>query len=453
MTTIRSKNCMFFILVAFLLVIIFVFYFKSSIAINETSKISRMEEILFERSFPEIEMQERVLRLENSLFKQTFSKDTLESRIKRLDDYLFSGKDVTPLGLVIEKGYSQEELQKNVSGYENVETKEVTEENFLRLLVDIINEERSFMGLLPLVEDTIAGKIAQEQAYDIALKGYLTHFNLKNQGPDERYTLAGGTGALTEIIKGFQVSGQGKGITLTTLLAKQLVQAIKANSDDVQLINSPQVTHIGVGCQITSDKKAFASVMEFVVKGGDFEPLKPTIFLGEKLDVQGRINKPYKFKAISVGYLENVISDHKVYKKTYFDNESLGQYFPPQEYIAYGDTGKSNIAKVVKGLGVIGAIGAAPFTGGASAVLAPVFLSSLQSGPPREIPLKGGIKAKSNGEFYGNIDLNYQGMSGLYFVNVLAERDGINYPLVISRRTVGVIHQADPVIGVTNDKM
>ena len=78
-----------------------------------------------------------------------------------------------------------------------------------------------------------------------------------------------------------------------------------------------------------------------------------------------------------------------------FDNESLMPYLLPQDYIAYSDTAKNNIAKVLKGIGAVAAIAGAPFTGGATAVLAPVLLSSIQNGPPREIPLKGGIKLNS----------------------------------------------------------
>lgn len=436
-------NCLLFKFLGFLFFLsaIFVFFLSCSFAVDHSSQISRMEEVVFGKALLDLDLLDRVSKLEGGLFKKTFSQDTLEGRLKRLDYYLFQGKNFS-----VGEGYSQDVL-KEAGGYENAETIEVTDREFLQILFEVINEERSFQGLLPLKIDAIANKVAEEHALELILKGHLSHFNLKNQGPDERYSLSGGTGALTEVIKGFQVTENNKEVILTPLLVKQLVQAILNNSDDVHIIKSSYVTHIGTGIAMTKNKKGFVSVIEFLIKQGEFEPLKPKIYLGEKLDISGKVSKPYKFKAISIAYFDNLGTESKIYKEPYFDNDSIKPYFPPQEYIAYGDTSKSNIAKFVKGLGFIGAIGAAPFTGGASAILAPVFLSSLQGGPPREIPLKGGVKAKKSGEFLGSIDLNYESRVGLYLINVLSEFPGANYPIVISRRTVRIIHAMNHVIG------
>lgn len=323
-------------------------------------------------------------------------------------------------------------------GYENTQTIELSYDDFVDDFIRLLNEERSYKGLLPLIKDDIATKVARDQANDLIFKKYLSYFNLKNQGPDERYTLLGGTGALLEVIKGFEVEDSQNLVKLNELLAKHLIEAIKVNADDSQIFFSPYVTHIGAGFSLDKQRRKFVSVIDFVTKGGEFDPLRPELRLSEKLNISGKVTHPFKFRAVSVAYFDETKMTEREDVNYYFDNDSLVPYFPPQDYIAYGDKTKSNFVNVLKVIGFVGAIGAAPFTAGATSIVAPVILSSIQNSPPREIPLKRGIKANSKGDFEGEIDLNYQGKTGLYVVSVLGELPSVNFPIVISRRTVRV---------------
>ena len=325
---------------------------------------------------------------------------------------------------------------KRVNGYENNLAKELTHDEFINHLLVDINEQRSLKGLLPLSSDLIAMRVANNQSNDLIKKGYLSYYNLNNQSPDERYTLLGGTGATIEIVKGFELE---KNIKLTEVLVQQLIAALTSTQDDSNIFFSPYITHVGGSFSLSPDRKKFVSVIEFVTKGGEFEPIKPAVKLGEKLNISGVVNPPFKFKAVSIAYFDmpainNAIDDTANYT---FDNEDLVPYFPPQDYIAFTDTAKSNLLNVLKGIGIVGAIAGSPFTGGASAIFAPALLSSIQNGPPKEIPLKHGIKVRGS-RFTGEIELNHQGMTGLYFVSVLGELPNISFPIVISRRTVRV---------------
>lgn len=408
--------------------------------------IEKIENILFGKSFPNIKISDRISAIEKNVFGKTYPNDSLDIRTERLKVNVLGISDnlqiETPLN-------TNQEFQDN-NNYENLQTAEINSEKFQDILYEFINEERSFKGLLPLVKDEIALSIAFEQAKEILAKGYVSYKNLKNQYPDERYTLSGGTGAIIEVIKGFENDSNKKQVKLTELLAKQLVQAIKANPDDAQILYSPYINHFGLGFALSKDKKKFVSVVEFVTKGGEFEPIKSQISLNEKLKILGKINLPYKFKAISVAYYDSVRLNFEDENNNpgYFTSESLKPYFPPQDYIAYSNTAKSTFMKIIKGIGVIGAIGAAPFTGGASAILAPALISSIQNAPPREIPLRGGIKVNKKGGVSGEIELNYEGKGGLYYVSVLAELPGVNFPIVISRRTVRV-NSFLPAVGKT----
>ena len=48
------------------------------------------------------------------------------------------------------------------------------------------------------------------------------------------------------------------------------------------------------------------------------------------------------------------------------------------------------------------------------------------------------MQANSDGSFYGNLELNHQGMAGLYYISVIADLPGVNSPIAVSRRTVRV---------------
>ena len=316
----------------------------------------------------------------------------------------------------------------------SVENK-LSDQEFINEVYNQINNTRSFKGLLPLALEETARLVANDHANYLVDNNSLSYFNNKNQGPDERYTTYGGTGAIIEIINGFKKEKEDVEIILTKQLAKQLVEALTLSEDDSKVLFSLHINFFAFGFLRSKDNKLFVGVCEFITKGGDFKPLNPGLNFGEKLSVSGKVNLPYKFKAVSIAY----------YDMDYIDNDSdsintenLKPYFPPQDYIAFGDNSKRKLINILKGIGFIGAIGGAPFTGGATSLLAPIFLHSIQAGPPREIPLKSGIKANSKGDFSGLIELNYKNMPGLYFISILAEQDGVEYPLVISRRTVKV---------------
>ncbi|MBI2996486.1 MAG: hypothetical protein HYY52_07285 [Candidatus Melainabacteria bacterium] len=420
----------------FLIITLVLCFFTSFsfVLANDTSEVFRIEELIFGKSFSDLSINERLTKIEKSIFAKTSTAKTPAERIEIINNYLIPQDNET-----------------NLNNNNNIiQTTEINPEQFEELIYQLINEERNFMGLLPLVRDSIGEKVAREHASNLVRMGYLSFYNEENKSPDERYTLNGGTGATVEVIKGFDGDkedlGDSKKIKLNELLARQLIQAISLHTDDSQILYSPYISHIGCSFSLSKDKKQFASVIEFITKGGEFEPLKPVLSFGEKLTISGKINPPFKFKAVSIAYFDN---DYKTKinnrNNSNFDSEDLKPYFPPQDYIAFADTSKNNFIKILSGLGVIGAIGAAPFTGGASAILAPVLINSIQSGPPKEIPLKRGIKVNSKGEFSGNIELNSQNMSGLYFISVLAELSGLNFPIVVSRRTVRVNNPLGPV--------
>lgn len=317
--------------------------------------------------------------------------------------------------------------------YENTETKVIDNITFANLLFANLNENRSFKGLLPLEIDRAASYVAKQHAEYLVNHDTLSYCNNKLQCPDERYTIAGGTGATVEIIKAFELSPD-ENVKLTELLTKNLLEALQVNEDDSRVLYNSFITHIGFG--FATNKNKFVAIIEFVTNGGNFSPLDQNIALGEKLNIEGSMKPPFIFKAISVAYFDK--NEYKSSNDDFFDSDHIPPYFPPQDYIAYGNISKQRFLKILKGLGFIGAIGASPFTGGASAILAPVFLHSLQNTPSKEIPLKSGIKVSSDGQFSGKVSLNYQSMTGLYFVSILAELKNIDYPIVVSRRTVNV---------------
>lgn len=425
----------FFLIIACMICFLLPAY--SSLKPDISSDLSRVENLVFGMSYPSLKDSDRLSKIEKPLFGKIYSTETPEVRTKRINEYLLGYYDNGESWV----SHSQEvyENKSITQAYENLSMKEISSVEFEDLFLRIVNNERSFKGLLPVVKDETAMKVSLEHASDLLVQGHASFFNQKKQGPDERYTLAGGTGALIEVIKGFEVGQGDEKIKLSETLAKQLIEAISISTDDAQILYNPHITHIGYGFALSKDKTKFVSVLDFLTKGGSLEPIKISVNLSQKINISGKLRKPYRFKAVTVGYLsEQNLSDLIDNYTTGFDSQNVKPYFPPQDYIAYADKSKTNTMKILQGIGFIGALGAAPFTGGATSFLAPVFLNSLQSGPPKEIPLKGGMKSDSDGSFYGNLELNYQGKPGLYYISVIADMPGLNTPIVISRRTVRV---------------
>jgi hypothetical protein len=401
---------------------------------DSKSELIRIETLVFGKNFSSLGDNDRLAKIEKSLFLKSYIKEDTKDRIVRINNFLL--------------GYGNE-AKKEVagneeSGYENYQTKELALKQFEDSFIEIINQQRSFMGALPLIKDDIAFKVAGEQAENIINKNQLSHFDSKGHCPDERYTLAGGTGALIEVLRSFELD-EGK-IVLNELLINQLIEAISLNTDELKILYNPYITQVGYGFGVSKDKKKFVVVLDFLTKNGEIEPIRTTINLNQKLNLSGKLKSPYKFKAITIGYLSDAdIFDVNDNGDIGFNSENMKPYFPPQDYIAFSDNSKSNLIKILSGIGFVAALGGAPFTGGASGVLAPFFLNTIQNGSPKEVPLKGGIKTTSDGQFKGDLLLNYQGMTGLYFVNVIADIPGSNSAIIISRRTVRV---ELPVIGM-----
>lgn len=432
----------------FILLYLVCFFQLSSFASNPENNhdLTRVENLIFGMSYSNLKPADRLSKIEKPLFGKTYSSDGVADRTKRINEYLLGYSD----GKVIESNNEVYENKTFTKSYENTSTKEISLPEFGELFFRIVNNERSFKGLLPVLKDETAIRVADDESLDLLKQGHASFYNSKKQGPDERYTLAGGTGALIEVIRGFELQeGQGK-IVLSELLIKQLIEAVSVSTDDAQILYNPHITHIGYGFVLSKDRTKFIAVLDFLTKAGDLEPIKINVNLAQKVNVSGKLRRPYKFKAVSIGYLSDQdVSNQSENYNVDFDVENLKPYFPPQDFIAYADKSKTNIVKVLQGIGFIGALGAAPFTGGATSFLAPVFLNSLQNGPPKEIPLKGGMQSDSDGHFYGNLELNYQGMTGLYYVSVIAELPGLNSPIVVSRRTVRV---GSPLVSIKDIK-
>ncbi|MFX5464557.1 CAP domain-containing protein, partial [Acinetobacter baumannii] len=75
---------------------------------------------------------------------------------------------------------------------------EVPIEEMERYFAFLINNERQKFGYAALTPDTIAQKVAQDQATDLATRRVLSHQDANGNNPDRRYTLAGGTDLVAE---------------------------------------------------------------------------------------------------------------------------------------------------------------------------------------------------------------------------------------------------------------
>ena len=147
--------------------------------VDNDPQIGGIEEILFGKTFINLKLAERINRIENNIFGQTYKDDSLDKRTRRIKNFVL-GKTFP---LQDDNNENKLEVKESASdlynpGYENVQTQEITESGFLDLLIQNINNERSFKGLLPVEKDVIAVKVAEEEGSSLIQKGYLSYFNL-----------------------------------------------------------------------------------------------------------------------------------------------------------------------------------------------------------------------------------------------------------------------------------
>jgi hypothetical protein len=112
-------------------------------------------------------------------------------------------------------------------------------------------------------------------------------------------------------------------------------------------------------------------------------------------------------------------------------------YFPPIDKVIYADRTAERTRSIAKTSGLILAMLAAPFTYGASMLVADILMQSLvQAYQAQDVEVREGVKASDN-SFSGLVNIGEWG-PGTYYITIWAIPSRSKKPVILSRRTVSV---------------
>ncbi len=403
-----------------------------------------------------VSREQALTKLESQNLGITYPKDTPENRIKRLEENILGQVSSGSVDARIEKLnkiFEVKEAQVPESFKEEIEiasrgpapskaptqnsskpaTKIQLQKNIDDLseqMLKVINQERSFRSLRPLRPDETANRMALEHASYLAQTKQFSHFGVMGKNPDQRYSEAGGNGKVEELVDGFfaatDAQGNIKPISVNADTAGHLMDALLKVPDKADIVFNVDANAAGVSFVISPDKKQLVVVIEMVADYVSLGGL-PTQTPPSSIGVSGTISGGYKFAWIGVAKREDK-DEEKI-------EVEASPYFAPIDKVIYADRTTEKAKKLAQTGGLILAMVAAPFTYGASMLVADILMQTIsQAYQAQDVEVRSGVKA-SDASFNGNVNVGEWG-PGLYYISIWAIPSRSKKPVIVSRRTV-----------------
>ncbi|HEY9787931.1 MAG TPA: CAP domain-containing protein, partial [Candidatus Obscuribacterales bacterium] len=288
-------------------------------ALEKYPTIAEMEVLTYGESHPARAIADRLTALETTVFKITYPSESLAARTDRLKRTL--------LGADIENTYNQsspysqppygyqpppsqwteEPPRTSVPPSTNPDAARyayydeiaimpenrvpVTEEQLEHYFLQLVNMERQKVGAAPLALDPLAEKMAREHAVQLAQRAVVSHADEKGNNPDRRYTLLGGTDAVTESVLSIKSEELGTKKLLRSA-APRIMKVFMSHQDDRDALTSPDTNAMGFHAGFTSDKSRLIACVEGLTKRGIIHPIPIDVHVGDKLEVKGVVMQP-----------------------------------------------------------------------------------------------------------------------------------------------------------------
>lgn len=211
-------------------------------------------------------------------------------------------------------------------------------------LLSLINADRSAAGLKPVALDPIATAAGQKHAEEMAVQKYLSHWNREGKLPDQRYTEAGGTDAVSEnVFLDYRWSihepTEPLELDLEPRFTKKEIEDLEAAffnqrppyDNHRKNILNPTHNRVGLGLAkaVKENAVSFANSMEFVNHVSDLDPLPRQARVGEKLTISGKLPTGYSFRSISVS------RDEPNRPTTIEELKKTRHYRTPADFVTY----------------------------------------------------------------------------------------------------------------------
>jgi uncharacterized protein YkwD len=446
---------------------------------DEYPTLARMENITFGHANSGLNLETRLNYLEATIFRQSFSQLSPLQRASKLQETLFGQVEDThfpgaisstqqvappqqsphkthpyahqgkqqPVEQPYQPAYQTEmnaattesaaeqaqETEGHIAENQPFYQAAISVDELKIFVLQMINDRRQLQGLPTLSVDEVAAKVAQSHAEDMAHRNTISHFDAKGENPDQRYTKAGGSDALTECLT--LVSEHGK---VNRLLGMYFLRDLLKRQDDRDAIMSPDATGLGFAAAENRNRNRAFACFEIVSKHGLMQPVPEVVRAGDKIEVKGAVFDPYTLERITLAW-EN--PNTEALASADETDEAL-PYFPPLDFVAYAGKSEKDWSTGIKVLQTAGFV--ACLAGGMFippvALAAPAF-TMMGTGTPSEakpvsdIPVKGGLKM-SGPLFNVKIGISNDSKPGLYYLTVWALPAGASKSIPISRRII-----------------
>ncbi|MBA3855878.1 MAG: hypothetical protein C0507_03105 [Cyanobacteria bacterium PR.3.49] len=438
--------------------------------------VANLEVMTFGETHPKMPIADRLANLETTVFKVTHPTDSLFVRTERLQKTLVGNEGPTPYENPQYRppdlpsyarmpppaqaspdpapGWSEDARTAPPSTgnpgegkYAYFEEIAVLPENRVVVngqqlqdyFLEMVNTERRKVGSPPLEIDPIAEKLATEHVTQLAERAQISHCNAKGENPDRRYTLLGGTDAVTESLVSLK-SGELGSKRLYRGAAAKLLRVLMSHQDDRDALTSRDSTHVGFAAEWTADRSRLIACAELVSKHAIIHPTPTEARVEEKIDVKGVMSPPYQFVRVTLAWEGGNSNLASVAD----ESEEALPYFPPLDYIAYQrkaeSGGHDRAIMILKGVGIAAAIAGGVFMPPVALAAPLIAVSGSGSGehkPASEIPVKGGVRVEGN-VFETKVPLSNENKDGLYYLTVWGSEGQGAKPVPISRRVIYV---------------
>lgn len=410
--------------------------------------IGKMEVLTFGAGRSDLRVDQRLNALEEAVFKKTFSDQTLFDRTQRLKSTILGTAEdgLDEAGMIPgvlpgspDKGQPLGHLETaEISFLDDViqrpeNQKEDSADDLTRAAVELANYARVQSGCGPLIVDKLLEAMAVNHARDLAKRNVLSHGDKDGLNPDLRYTALGGNDVVTESLislKGDQVKSQ----CFSKAIVAQVLKTMIERQDDREALLSVDATGLGFSVQWMDGKSRAVACIEIGTNHGAIEPIALPVSVGDKVELKGLVNEPYRFDRITLawegaGGALPAANDEK---------EEALPFFPPLDYVAYSTKSEHDYEKamaILRTAGIVAAIAGGVFMPPV-ALAAPMIAASggLSEPKPRsDIPVHGGVK-KEGSNFTAKIPISNGGKEGVYYVTVWAADGPAGKSIPISRR-------------------
>jgi uncharacterized protein YkwD len=179
------------------------------------------------------------------------------------------------------------------------------EKDLQQYMLELINDSRSSQGLVAVVWDEFAAQVGQAHAEEMAGNGYMSHWDLAGQGPDIRYSLAGGFDCSMENVYSFwQRYDNGTPVPIQDWKAevKRAHDSLMNSPGHRANIMMPEHTRVGIGMAYDLATGEFRIAQEFVNHYIQMDPIPQSAEPNETITIHGQLLLGSNSPLINIAY-------------------------------------------------------------------------------------------------------------------------------------------------------